>query len=153
MQFIALGPMMVVGALVFLTIPYATVINLSNALLWFLPAFFRMIPIHELIHAFASPSFGTSDGTLPGIWPSRLLFYAHYEGEIARERFLGVLAAPTSNETIAVMSASESMCDRRPLTLYCSAAHFAPRPRLHPAMLSPRIVTDASSRARVDTLP
>jgi hypothetical protein len=29
-----------------------------------------------------------------GLWPSCLLFYAHYEGELSRNRFLAILAMP-----------------------------------------------------------
>lgn len=100
MQFLALGPMIVAAALVLLTLHFATGVSLKTALKWFLPAFLLMIPIHELMHAFASPAFGTTDKTLVGVWPSHALFYAHYEGELSRERFLAILAAPTFVLTI-----------------------------------------------------
>ncbi|HYR29298.1 MAG TPA: DUF3267 domain-containing protein [Thermoanaerobaculia bacterium] len=95
MQFVALPVMAAAGVLVWAAVRYGTVIQPQAMMKWFLPAFVVMIPIHELIHAFASPAFGMSARTFVGVWPSKLLFYAHYEGELPRQRFLFVLAAPT----------------------------------------------------------
>ncbi|MBI5686846.1 MAG: DUF3267 domain-containing protein [Verrucomicrobia bacterium] len=53
-----------------------------------------LIPVHEMIHALIHPAQGRTDKTMIGIWPSRLLFYAHYEGVLSRGRFLAVFAAP-----------------------------------------------------------
>lgn len=52
------------------------------------------IAVHEMIHALVHPAQGRTDKTIIGIWPSRLLFYAHYEGVLSRTRFLAVFAAP-----------------------------------------------------------
>ena len=52
------------------------------------------IPVHEIIHALIHPARGRTDKTIIGIWLSRLLFYAHYEGVLSRTRFLAVFAAP-----------------------------------------------------------
>lgn len=52
------------------------------------------VPLHELIHAFVHPHFGRSPGSVLGLWPSRLLFYAHYNGEISRSRLIAILGAP-----------------------------------------------------------
>lgn len=52
------------------------------------------IAAHEMIHALVHPARGRTDKTIIGIWPSRLLFYAHYEGALSRARFLAVFAAP-----------------------------------------------------------
>ncbi len=52
------------------------------------------LAVHEMIHALVHPAQGRTDKTLIGIWPSRLLFYAHYEGVLSRTRFLAVFAAP-----------------------------------------------------------
>ncbi len=38
---------------------------------------------------------GLSDRTVVGFWPTRLVFFAHYEGSMSRNRFLTVFAAPT----------------------------------------------------------
>ncbi|MFA5193474.1 MAG: metalloprotease family protein, partial [Verrucomicrobiia bacterium] len=52
------------------------------------------IAVHEMIHALVHPAQGRTDKTIIGIWLSRLLFYAHYEGVLSRTRFLAVFAAP-----------------------------------------------------------
>lgn len=52
------------------------------------------IPLHELVHALAHPHFGLSSNSILGLWLSRGLFYAHYEGEMSRNRFLAILALP-----------------------------------------------------------
>ena len=61
-----------------------------NALL----VLFLFIPLHELLHAFTHPQWGISSNSMIGIWPSRGLFYAHYEGEMSRNRFLLVFGMP-----------------------------------------------------------
>lgn len=53
-----------------------------------------IVPAHELLHAFAHPGWGTSSNSVVGLWLSRGLFYAHYEGEMSRNRFLWVFVAP-----------------------------------------------------------
>jgi len=94
MQVYAIPIFVVTGALLFGAIVLATPISWRAVMNWLLPAFLLMIPLHELIHALANPRFGMTPRTLVGVWPSRLLFYAHYEGELSRNRFLAILAAP-----------------------------------------------------------
>lgn len=53
-----------------------------------------IIPIHELIHAAVHPHSGLSANSILGFWPSRLLFYAHYIGELSRGRFIAILLMP-----------------------------------------------------------
>ena len=53
-----------------------------------------MIPVHELLHALVHPGWGLSSGTTLGVWLSRGLLYAYYEGELSRDRFLLCLAMP-----------------------------------------------------------
>lgn len=53
-----------------------------------------LIIVHEILHAAVHPGFGRSSATTVGIWPRRLLFYAHYSGPLTRNRFLAVLAMP-----------------------------------------------------------
>ena len=53
-----------------------------------------IIPVHEFIHALCSPGWGCTRRTVIGMWLSRGLFYAHYEGEMSRNRFLFVFAGP-----------------------------------------------------------
>jgi len=60
----------------------------------FLAVIIVMIPVHELLHALCHPQFGFSRETIIGVWPEKMLFYAHYMGELSRNRFLLVFAAP-----------------------------------------------------------
>jgi hypothetical protein len=53
-----------------------------------------LIPVHELLHALAHPGFGATSNTVIGFWLSRGLFYAHYEGDLSRSRFLLISAMP-----------------------------------------------------------
>jgi len=64
-------------------------IDISTLLLLIL-----IIPVHELLHAVVHPGWGLSSSTIIGIWLSKGLFYAHYTGEISRNRFLLVLVMP-----------------------------------------------------------
>ena len=52
------------------------------------------IPVHELVHLFVHPEFGRSNKSFFGLWLSRGIFYAHYEGAVSRNRFLSIIAAP-----------------------------------------------------------
>ena len=52
------------------------------------------IPVHELVHLIIHPEFGRSNKSVFGLWLSRGMFYAHYEGAVTRNRFLSILAAP-----------------------------------------------------------
>jgi hypothetical protein len=56
--------------------------------------FVGIMIVHELIHAAAFPNAGRSPNSVLGFWPSRLLFYAHCEGELARNRFVAILLMP-----------------------------------------------------------
>jgi hypothetical protein len=53
-----------------------------------------LIPVHELLHAWMHPEGGRSSNTILGLWLSRAVFYAHYEGVMSRNRFLLVMVAP-----------------------------------------------------------
>lgn len=53
-----------------------------------------LIPVHEILHAVCFPGGLASPHTMIGIWPSRVLFYAHYEGIMARTRFLVTFVMP-----------------------------------------------------------
>lgn len=57
-------------------------------------SFPAMIAVHELLHYWAFPPGGQPDDKMMGVWPSRMMFYAHYLGEITRTRFLFVLLLP-----------------------------------------------------------
>lgn len=62
---------------------------LTGLLLWI-----PLIVVHELIHAMIHPQNGVSHHSILGFWPSKLMFYAHYDGELSRRRFVAILAMP-----------------------------------------------------------
>jgi hypothetical protein len=66
----------------------------ENSISFALLIFGGTIIIHELIHAAAHPLSGLSPKTILGVWPAKLLFYAHYEGTLSRNRFALILFAP-----------------------------------------------------------
>ena len=53
-----------------------------------------LIPVHEFLHAVAQPGWGLSPRSVIGFWPAKMLFYAHYEGSMSRNRFLLIMAMP-----------------------------------------------------------
>jgi hypothetical protein len=59
-----------------------------------LMSFPLLIIVHELLHAVVHPGFGSRNESIIGAWPQTLLFYAHYCGEMTRNRFLVVFATP-----------------------------------------------------------
>ena len=50
--------------------------------------------VHEFIHAFMHPSGGLSKQSIIGFYPSRMLLYSIYNGEVNRNRFLVTLMMP-----------------------------------------------------------
>jgi hypothetical protein len=55
---------------------------------------FVLFPVHELLHAVVHPKCGISRRSILGAWPSRMLFYAHYDGVLSRNRFIAILGMP-----------------------------------------------------------
>lgn len=53
-----------------------------------------VIPIHELIHALFFPESLSSSKVLFGYIPKAMTFYAYYDGEIKKSRFIISLLAP-----------------------------------------------------------
>jgi hypothetical protein len=53
-----------------------------------------LIAVHELLHAAVFPGGWLSPHTLIGVWPSKGMFYAAYDGPMSRNRFLVVLLTP-----------------------------------------------------------
>jgi hypothetical protein len=53
-----------------------------------------IVIIHELIHAVLHPENGASADSTLGFWPSRLVFYAHYDGVLTKHRFLAIAIGP-----------------------------------------------------------
>lgn len=56
--------------------------------------FFLLIVVHEVLHAVAMPGWGITRGTLIGVWPSRMLFYAAHLGPLSKSRFIVVFLMP-----------------------------------------------------------
>jgi len=50
--------------------------------------------VHELSHAIVHPKAGCSSHTVLGFWPAKIVFYAHYDGELTRNRFVAILLMP-----------------------------------------------------------
>ena len=102
MQLIALPAaiilLLVSGALLYLVLPnqFSLDRQLTGGLPpgWLVAILVLVIPVHELIHAVLHPGWGFSSNSIIGLWSSRLLFYAHYEGAMSRNRFLLVFAGP-----------------------------------------------------------
>jgi len=56
--------------------------------------FFLVLAIHEAVHLIAHPGNGWSNDSVVGVWPARGVAYAHYDGEISRNRFIVMAALP-----------------------------------------------------------
>jgi hypothetical protein len=83
--------------LVFLITFIAVVMNHFNTIvidLRFFLAFALIIPVHELLHAVVFPERLTSKHVMLGFWPKAFVFFAHYDGELTRNRFIVVLVTP-----------------------------------------------------------
>lgn len=93
-----------------LALPLGVVAAVTVAALWFLvtplrditpsmsvPAFLLLsaglVVVHELIHALVHPMAGLSSRSILGFWAA-LGFYAHYDGEMSRNRLVAVLLMP-----------------------------------------------------------
>jgi hypothetical protein len=50
--------------------------------------------LHELVHLSAHPRFGRSDRSILGVWPSKLVTFAYYNGEVSLLRYFAVLIMP-----------------------------------------------------------
>lgn len=65
-----------------------------SSAVWLWVSLVIMFPVHESLHGLAHPGCGASSQTVYGYWPSRMMFFAHYEAPLNRERSLLVLAMP-----------------------------------------------------------
>jgi hypothetical protein len=81
-------------------------------------SFVGTVIAHERLHAVAYPRFGLTNSTIVGAWPSRLLFYAGYLGELGRSRWLLVYVFP-----LLVLSVLP-MLTWRLCGLYSGVLHF-----------------------------
>jgi hypothetical protein len=60
----------------------------------FLLNFAGIVVVHEFIHALIHPGNGRHRASILGLWPAKILFYAHYDGEMPRNRFIAILLMP-----------------------------------------------------------
>jgi hypothetical protein len=69
---------------------------LAALLVWgkVLGAVALLVVVHELLHAASYPGRLFGPRTIIGVWPTKGLFYAHYDGPLSRNRFLLVLLMP-----------------------------------------------------------
>jgi len=67
---------------------------------------FVLVVVHELVHVVTHPDRGMSRRTILGFWPSRLVFFAHYDGPRTKSNFLLCLIAPFLVLTVAPLIAS-----------------------------------------------
>jgi hypothetical protein len=58
------------------------------------PAFAALVLVHELLHASLHPGWGWTRNTVIGWWPERGMFYAHYQGELSRNRLVMLALLP-----------------------------------------------------------
>jgi hypothetical protein len=86
----------VVVAVLWLAITPLQVRDVTSTMSWpgFLVSFAGIVVVHELLHAAVHPMSGRSPHSTVGFWPWGILFYAHYDGEVTRNRFLAILLMP-----------------------------------------------------------
>jgi Putative zincin peptidase len=95
----------------FMALPVGVAVTLGMGILWLVMTPLRhatqppslmglvlsfppIVVVHELIHAVAHPSAGRSSNSILGFWPSRMICYAHYDGELTRNRLVVILLMP-----------------------------------------------------------
>lgn len=64
-----------------------------------------LIVTHELIHLVAHPKLGFSRKSILGVLPNRGAFYAFYDGEMTRNRFILMVLAPFVCITLVPLAA------------------------------------------------
>lgn len=67
----------------------------------FLVVYILIVVFHEAIHAVVHPDRGLSEKTVLGFWPTRGIFFAHFEGSRSRTNFLMGIIAPFILLTVA----------------------------------------------------
>ncbi|HCC46984.1 MAG TPA: hypothetical protein DEQ38_02530 [Elusimicrobia bacterium] len=50
--------------------------------------------LHELVHISVHPGFGISERSILGVWPSKMVPFAYYNGELSLFRYLAIVVAP-----------------------------------------------------------
>jgi len=97
--------------------------KVQQAMFLILPALLVAIPVHEAIHGMCHPYGGRSEATVFGFWPRKLLFYAHYDDEMSRNRFLLVLTAPFVVLTLGPLLISAAFSWIQPFLISLSFAN------------------------------
>jgi hypothetical protein len=82
-----------VAALWFLVTPLRPVKPAISSLPIFLLLFPVLVAVHEFIHVLPHPRAGFSPRSVLGFW-SALGFYAHYDGEMSRNRLVASMLMP-----------------------------------------------------------
>jgi len=89
---IGVAAAVVVAELWFLVTPLRD-ITPAMSLPTLLLSFAGLVVVHELIHALVHPMAGRSPHSILGFGPS-VGFYAHYDGELSRDRLVAILLMP-----------------------------------------------------------
>jgi len=82
-----------IGAVLWFLVTPLSDITPAMSLPTFLILFAGLVVAHELIHALVHPMAGLSPHSILGFWAS-LGFYAHYDGEMSRNRLVACLFMP-----------------------------------------------------------
>lgn len=94
---VALVNMVIVAGLWLLLTPAADGIRSVHfplPVIGFVVCLLGVLIVHEFIHSWAHPKVGFSRNSTIGFFPSRMLLYCVYNGDVSRTRFLVILAMP-----------------------------------------------------------
>ena len=111
-QFIALPIGIVTAALMavlWLTITPFRIATFTLTPVSFLIFALGIAVVHELAHAVVHPAAGCSPQSIIGFWPKCGAFYAHYDGELSRNRFLTIALMPWFVITILPLLVSAAL--------------------------------------------
>ena len=112
LQFIALPIGIVTAALVAVLWVSLTPVSLATFTMpspSFLISVIGMVVVHEVLHAVVHPAAGCSSHSIIGFWPKCGAFYAHYDGELSRNRFLLIGLMPLFVITISPLLVSAAL--------------------------------------------
>jgi hypothetical protein len=111
-QFISLPIGIVSAALVLVlwfTITPLRPATFTLTLVRFVLSVVGLVVVHELTHALVHPAAGCSPHSILGFWPKCGVFYAHYDGELSRNRFLVIVLMPLFVITLLPLVVSAAM--------------------------------------------